>query len=116
METHISVLPIIDVKSFDQTVQSHAAVVIQAWVSWDPACRHLDAWLRQNRDGYTNLRFYAMDIDQEQNRPFAVEWAIATTPTLICIHDGAFHERQVGLRPKPQMSAKLSEWNSLSGG
>jgi len=115
METHIPSLPVIDAKSFNPTIQSTPAVVIQAWVSWDPVSRRLDAWLRQARESYEHLHFYAMDIDQEQNWPFAAKWAIATTPTLICIFKGAFHEMQVGLRPEPQMSAKLSEWNSLGG-
>ena len=115
METHVPSLPTVDAESFNQTVQGHPIVVIQAWVSWDPASRRLDARLRQARDSYTNLHFYAMDIDQEQNWPFASKWTIATTPTLICIFNGAFYEMQVGMRPEPQMSAKLSEWNSLGG-
>ena len=115
METHAPVLPIIDVKSFDQTIESHSVVVILAWVFWDPAGRRFDLWLRQACDSYKNLHFYAMDIDQEQNWPFAVEWGMMTTPTLICIFNSVFHEKQVGLGPEPQISAKLSEWNSLGG-
>ena len=113
METHFPSLPVINAESFSRLVESDAIVVVQAWVSWDPASRRIDAWLRQARDGYTSLRFYAMDIDQEQNWPFAVEWAITTTPTLVCIFNSVLHGKQVGLRPEPQMMAKLSEWNSL---
>lgn len=115
MKPHVPSLSVIDAGSFDQTIQSASIVVIQAWVSWDPASRRLDAWLRQACDSYTNLHFSAMDIDQEQNWPFAVRWEITTTPVLICIFNGVFHEKQAGLRPEPQRSAKLSEWNSLGG-
>ncbi len=115
METHIPSLPVIDAGSFNPTIESNPTVVIQARVSWDPANRRLDAWLRQARDSYTDLHFYAMDIDQEQNWPFAARWAIATTPTLICILNGVFYEKHVGLGPEPQIKAKLSEWNSLGG-
>ena len=113
METYFPSLPVIDAESFNQAAGSGCVVVILLWAVWDPTSRNLDARLRQIRDGYINLRFYAMDLDQEQNWPLAREWGVMTTPTLVCIFNGVFHEMRAGLGPELHMSAKLSEWNSL---
>ncbi len=106
-------LPAINAESFRQAAESDPAAVILLWAIWDPTSRSLDTWLREAREDYTNLRFYAMDLDQEQNWPLAREWHIMTTPSLVCLRNGSFHELLVGRRPEPQMRAKLSGWNSL---
>jgi len=114
METHFPSLPIIDVESFTQAAESGSVVVILLWTLWAPTSRSLDASLQQTGEGRTNLRFYAMDLDQEQNWPLAREWGVMTTPTLVCLFNGVLHGKQVGLRPELQMRAKLTEWNRLS--
>ena len=106
-------LPVINADNFSQAAGSGSAVVILLWAIWDPTSRSLDARLQQIREGCTNLRFYAMDLNQEQNWPLAREWGVVTTPTLVCFLDGVLYEKQMGLGPESQTTVKLSEWNSL---
>jgi len=113
MEPYLPSLPIINVANFSQAAESNTAVVLLLWAIWDPASRSLDGWLRQAGQDYTNLRFYAMDLDREQNRPLAIKWGIMTTPTLVCLLNGVFHQLLAGRRPEPHLRAKLSDWNSL---
>ncbi len=114
METYVPSLPVIEAESFSQAAGSGCVIVILLWAVWDPTSRSLDARLQRMREGHTSLRFYAMDLDQEQNWPLAREWDVLTTPTLVCIFNGFLHELLVGFRSEPQMKAKLTEWNSLA--
>lgn len=107
-------LPVINANNISQTAERASVVVILLWAVWDPTSRRLDGWLQRVTEDYTSLRFYAMDLDREQNWPLAREWGILTTPTLVCLLNGVFHELLVGLRPEPQMRAKLKDWASLS--
>lgn len=106
-------LPAINAESFRQTAESDPAAVILLWAIWDPTSRSLDTWLRQAQEGYINLHFYAMDLDQEQNWPLARKSGIMTTPSLVCLFSGVFHEMLAGRKPEPQMRANLSDWNNL---
>ena len=114
IETYVPSLPAINAANFSQAAESNTAVVFLLWAVWDPTSRSLDARLQRVNEDYANLRFYAMDLDQEQNWPLARECGIMTTPTLVCVFHGVFHEMQVGLGPELRMRAKLSEWSSLS--
>lgn len=93
--------------------EDNPVVVLHYWASWDPTSRALGTRLRQMGDDYPNLRFYAVDIDQQQNWPLAIQWGVMTTPTLVCIFKGVFYELLVGLRSEPQLRAKLAAWNNL---
>lgn len=106
-------LPVINAENLVQLVETDPTVIILLWAVWDPTSRSLDAWLQRASAGYPNLRFYAMDLDQEQNWPFAAKCGIMTTPTLVCLFNGVLHELLVGLRPEPQMREKLFGWNLL---
>ena len=106
-------LPVINAENFCQAAESAPTVVILLWAIWDPTSRSLDGWLQRVGEDYTTLRFYAMDLDREQNWPLAMKWGIMTTPSLVCLLSGGFHELLAGLRPEPQMRAKLSDWNNL---
>lgn len=107
-------LPIINAENFSHVAESGSVVVVLLWAVWDPTSRGLDAWLQRVNEDYTNLHFYAMDLDQEPNWPLAREWGILTTPTLVCLFNGVIHEVLAGLRPEPLRRAKLSSWASLS--
>jgi len=113
MEPYLPSLPIINAANFSQAAESNTAVVLLLWAVWDPTSRSPDAWLQRVNEDYTNLRFYAMDLDEEQNWPLAREWGIMTTPTLVCLFNGVFHELLAGRRSEPHLRANLSDWNSL---
>lgn len=67
METHFPSLPVINAESFTHAAESGSVIVILLWAIWALTSRSLDASLQQTGEGCTNLRFYAMDLDQEQN-------------------------------------------------
>ena len=93
---------------------SNMSVVVFVWAAWDPVCRMLDAKLHSVQSDYPHLRFYAMDLDYDQNWPFARAWGVQDTRALVCLLGGSLHEVIVIQDLNAPAKAKLSAWNGLA--
>jgi hypothetical protein len=105
--------PRVTAASLPKVLAEPGIVLIHCWASWNPSDRRMDLLLQQVRARLDPpVRFFSLDIDDQQLWPFLQEWHVMNLPALVCFVEGAFrglfvcwsaeeleaHVRELGLR------------------
>lgn len=106
-------LPAFASENLSAAVASSRAAVVFVWAAWDPVCQLLDRKLHSAQSDYPNLHFAAMNLDQEQFWPLALEWGVQDTRALACFVGGRLHELVIIQDLEALAKAKLSDWNKF---
>ena len=82
-------------QTFPQEVlQSNETVLVDFWAAWCGPCKML-APILEELDGVTPCKIVKVDVDE--NRALALQYAVASIPTLLVFRNGQLVNRSVGL-------------------
>ncbi len=82
-------------ENFEETINSKELVVVDFFATWCMPCRMLRPILEKVEKGLSNVKFYSVDIDQ--NEEIAKSYRIFSVPTVICFKEGKQIDSMVGL-------------------
>lgn len=82
-------------QTFPQEVlQSSETVLVDFWATWCGPCKML-APILEELDGVAPCKIVKVDVDE--NRALALQYAVASIPTLLVFRNGQLVNRSVGL-------------------
>ena len=82
-------------QTFPQEVlQSNETVLVDFWAAWCGPCKML-APILEELDGVAPCKIVKVDVDE--NRALALQYAVASIPTLLVFRNGQLVNRSVGL-------------------
>lgn len=85
----------VDEISFDDLISDEGLTVIDFSATWCMPCRMLKPIIERVADKMTDVSFYNLDIDE--NEDIAKRYRIFSVPTLVCFKDGKKVDSLVGL-------------------
>ena len=86
-------------QTFPQEVlQSSETVLVDFWAAWCGPCKML-APILEELDGVAPCKIVKVDVDE--NRALALQYAVASIPTLLVFKNGEVVAQSVGLKSKP---------------
>ena len=88
-------MEIINEKEFDKVINSKKTVIVDFSATWCMPCRMLAPILEQVADARTDVGFYNIDIDE--NEDIAKRYRIFSVPTLMAFKQGKVIDSLVGL-------------------
>lgn len=81
--------------TFDELINSEELTVIDFSATWCMPCRMLKPILERVAERCTDVSFYNVDIDE--NEEIAKRYRIFSVPTLVCFREGKKIDSLVGL-------------------
>ena len=91
-----------EIKNNDlEAINSAELAIVDFNATWCGPCRMLAPILEELSEEFTDIPFYACDVDQ--NMELAVKYNIQSIPAVGVFKDGIFIDMAVGFRPKAQM-------------
>ena len=79
---------------FDQVMEQGAPTLVDFWAGWCGPCKML-APILEELDGVAPCKIVKVDVDE--NRALALQYAVASIPTLLVFRNGQLVNRSVGL-------------------
>ena len=80
---------------FDELISDKSLKVVDFSASWCMPCRMLKPILERVAEKITDVNFYNLDIDE--NEEIAKRYRVFSVPTLVCFRDGKKVDSLVGL-------------------
>lgn len=87
-------------EEFDAAVASGVSV-IDFWATWCGPCKMLTPILEELSNEMTDIKFYKVDADE--NEELARKFEVRSIPTVLVIKDGQPVASQIGAHPKVKM-------------
>ncbi len=85
----------------EEVLKDSSVVVIHAWGSWDGKKAMMDRVLSEIAPTFSSqISFYSMDVDVEENFEFLHQHKVLNVPALICFKNGMYMGTSIGLRDK----------------
>lgn len=88
-------MEIINEKEFDKAINSKKTVIVDFSASWCMPCRMLKPILERVEEKLTDVKFYNIDIDDDEE--VAKRYRIFSVPTLVAFRSGEKIDSLVGL-------------------
>ncbi len=100
-----------ELKSFDfseKVINSDKPVLVDFWAAWCGPCRMLSPIVDSVSEQYAGKAdFYKVNVDEEP--ALAVQFGIASIPTLIVFKNGAVVGQSLGVQPEGAIKALLEK-------
>jgi thioredoxin 1 len=92
-------LPVVDVSSFDQAIQTNKLTFVDFSAKWCPPCKVLHPILEelQQEEGDRVSIAY---VDCDESPELSSRFGVMSMPTVILFNNGEPVEKLIGLRPK----------------
>ena len=84
-----------------EVLRSDKPVLLDFWATWCGPCRMVAPIVEEIAQEREDVKVGKIDVDEQ--RELAMEFQIASIPTLIVFKNGQLTQRVVGARPKDQI-------------
>ena len=92
--------------TLSEVLEEKEAVLINIWATWCGPCRMIAPALAEIAAENTGrLKVGKVNVDEEME--LAVQFSVASIPTLVVMHNGAVAAKTVGYCPKEEIEAML---------
>ena len=88
-----------------EVLESELPVLLDFWASWCNPCRMLSPIIDQIADEHPEIKVGKINVDEEA--PLAIQFGVASIPTLIVMEGGQPVAKVVGYRPKADLLKAL---------
>ena len=95
-------------KEFYELSKTDSVKVFDFWAPWWGACKILSPVLEEVSNELTNIEFYKINVDKNQEA--AGEFGIMAIPTLLIMKNGEVLEEKTGHQPKEVLVELLSKY------
>ncbi|MFB6345179.1 MAG: thioredoxin [bacterium] len=99
--------PVTEENFAEEVEKSDRPVVVDFWAEWCAPCKQLAPRLEELDRDYENVKFTAVDVDENQG--LAQSFGVRSIPTLIFFNDGNKVHEQTGAVTKPSLRDAISE-------
>lgn len=107
--------PLFHADDLPVTVANHRIVIIHCGAAWDKHDALFDADIQKIKGQFAdNIGFYALDIDEENNREFCDQHEILTVPALVCYVDGLWQGTSIGRLTEDKLVAYFLHWRTIA--
>lgn len=86
--------------NFDEKIKNEK-VVVDLFATWCGPCRMLSPILDEISNELTDIKFYKLDVDQ--NEDIARKYNVMSIPTILVFEKGILTNTLVGLRSKSEL-------------
>lgn len=93
-------------QNFKETIEnSDKPVLVDFWASWCGPCQMLAPIIEELDEELTDVLVAKVDVDQEQS--LAMDYKVASIPTLLLFKNGEVAERMIGFHDKDEITELL---------
>lgn len=104
-----SVVELNGIEQFEK-VSANGLSVIDFWAPWCGPCRMMMPILEEIASEMTNVKFFKVNVDNDENSNIASRFHVISIPCFIVFRDG----KVIGTRPGGSSKRDMLEWlNSL---
>jgi len=105
----MSAAPDVTGDNFEQEVlKSEIPVVVDFWAEWCGPCKALAPTVDQIAQEYAG-KVKVVKLNVQSEAAVASKYGVSSIPTLLMFKGGEVVDRLVGLRPKPDIAARLDQ-------
>jgi thioredoxin len=105
----MSAAPDVTGDNFEQEVlKSGIPVVVDFWAEWCGPCKALAPTVDQIAQEYAG-KVKVVKLNVQSEAAVASKYGVSSIPTLLMFKGGEVVDRLVGLRPKPDIAARLDQ-------
>ena len=95
-------------ENFEETVlHNEKPVLIDFWATWCGPCKMIAPFIEEIAAEYDDITVGKIDVDEEME--LAMQFKIASIPTLVLVENGAVTGTLIGYRPKADILKFLSK-------
>ncbi len=84
-----------------EVMNSDKPVLLDFWATWCGPCRMVSPLVDEIAEERDDIKVGKVNVDDEQ--ALAIQFGIASIPTLVVVKDGQVVNKAVGARPKEQI-------------
>ncbi|MET1124353.1 MAG: thioredoxin [Archaeoglobaceae archaeon] len=94
-------------EEFRKVIESENLVVVDFYADWCLPCRYLSPILEKLEKEFSDVKFYKLDVDEEQE--VAIEYGIASIPTVLFFRRGKVVGGFIGAMPESAVKAEIQK-------